>query len=78
MSNGIDRPELKIGSKNDIVFDNEIGKQLLTCVVYDYDGNDIIISQTSTRLNHRFLNRRVLVTFLANSEKRILRFGFAN
>lgn len=73
-------PELKIGSRIDIVFENEIEKanaHYLKAVVYDYESKDIIISQTSPRLNRHFLDRRILVTFLANFQKRVLRFGFA-
>ncbi len=72
--------QLKIGSRIDIVFENEIEKNnvhYMKAVVYDYESKDIIISQTSPPLNRRFINRRVLITFLANSKRRILRFGFA-
>jgi hypothetical protein len=72
-------PELKIGTTIDIIFENEINKsnaQYMKAVVYDYEENNIIISQTSPALNSHFLNRRILVTFLANAEKRVLRYGF--
>lgn len=72
-------PELKIGTRVDIVFENEINKShahYMKALVYDYEGNNITISQTSPVLNRRFLNRWVLVTFLGNTEKRVLRFGF--
>lgn len=73
-------PELKIGTRIDIVFENEINKSnahYMKALVYDYKGDSIIISQTSPALNSHFLNRRVVVSFLVNTEKRILRFGFA-
>lgn len=74
-------PELRIGSRIDIVFANEIEKanaHYMKAVVYDYESKDIIIiSQTSPRLNRYFLDRKIIVTFLANYKKRILRFGFA-
>ncbi|MEN6624305.1 MAG: PilZ domain-containing protein [Smithella sp.] len=77
----LDMHQLKIGSRIDIVFANEIEKanaHYMKAVVYDYESKDkIIISQTSPRLNRHFLNRKIIVTFLANYEKRILRFGFA-
>jgi len=72
-------PELKIGTTIDIVFENEINKSnahYMKALVYDYEDNNIIISQTSPELNRHFLNRRILVTFLANIQKRVLRFGF--
>lgn len=71
--------ELKIGTKVDIVFENELNKSnahYMKALVYDCTGDSIIISQTSPALNSRFLNRRVIVSFLVNREKRILRFGF--
>lgn len=73
-------PELKIGTTIDIVFENEIDKTKahhMKALVYDYENSNIVISQTSPPLNHDFLKRRILVTFLANAEKRVLRFGFA-
>jgi hypothetical protein len=72
-------PELKIGTRIDIVFENEINKSnahYMKALVYDYEGSDITISQTSPVLNRRFLNRWILVTFLASAENRVLRFGF--
>ena len=45
-------------------------------LVYDYEKNNLIISQTSPALSRRFLNRRILVTFLGKAERRVLRFGF--
>jgi hypothetical protein len=72
-------PELKIGTRIDIVFENEINKtnaHYMKALVYDYENDNIIISQTSPALNSHFLNRRIMVTFLANAEKRVLRFGF--
>lgn len=73
-------PQLNIGSRIDIVFANEIEKanaHFMKAVVYDYESKGIIIiSQTSPALNRHFLDRKVIVTFLANFEKRILRFGF--
>lgn len=71
-------PELKIGARIDIVFENEINKSnahYMKASVYDYTDKNIIISQTSPALNRHFLNRRMLVTFLAHTEKRVVRFG---
>lgn len=73
-------PELKIGTTIDIVFENEINKSnahYMKALVYDLESNNIIISQTSPPLSRHFLKRRILVTFLANVEKRVLRFGFS-
>lgn len=72
-------PKLKAGSSLDIVFENEIMKSnahYLKAVVYDYEKDSITISQTSPALNKTFLDRRILVTFLVNIERRVLRFGF--
>lgn len=76
----MEKPELKAGMPLDIIFENEINQpnaHYLKAVVYDCDNHLITISQTSPALNRRFLNRKVLVTFLMRIEKRILRFGFA-
>jgi hypothetical protein len=72
-------PELKIGSKVDIIFDDEIMKsrsQYMQASVYDREGSKITLSQTSPRLGSNFLGRRLKVTFLVKKEKRVLRFGF--
>jgi hypothetical protein len=72
-------PELKIGTSVNIVFENEIDKSnahYMKALVYDYEGDKITISQTSPALNRNFLNRRIMVSFLANVERRVLRFGF--
>jgi hypothetical protein len=79
MDKKMETPQLKAGSKLDIVFENEIMKSdahYLKAVVYDYKDDLITISQTSPALNSNFLNRRILVTFLAKIERRVLRFGF--
>lgn len=73
-------PELKIGTHIDIVFENEINTSnahYMKALVYDYKNGHIIISQTSPALTRHFLNRRILVTFLGNVEKRVLRFGLS-
>jgi len=75
----MNKPELKAGMPLDIVFENEINQSnahYMKAVVYDFNNNFITISQTSPALNKRFLNRRVLTTFLVNIEHRVLRFGF--
>ena len=72
-------PQLKAGNSVDIIFENEIAKSnahYLKAVVYDYENDLITISQTSPALNRNFLDRRILVTFLVNIERRLLRFGF--
>jgi hypothetical protein len=72
-------PALKIGTRVDIVFESEINKSnahYMKALVYDYEKNKIIISQTSPALSRQFLDRRIMVTFLANEEKRVLRYGF--
>jgi len=72
-------PKLKAGTSIDIVFENEIMKSnahYLKAVVYDYEKDSITISQTSPALNRTFIDRRILVTFLVNIERRVLRFGF--
>ena len=71
--------ELKIGTRVDIVFENEMNKRnahYLKALVYDYDNDNIVISQTSPPLNRYFLNRRIRVTFLVKVEKSFVRFGF--
>jgi len=71
--------QLKAGISLDIVFENEIMKSnahYLKAVVYDYEDNLVTISQTTPALNRNFLDRRIMVTFLANIEGRVLRFGF--
>ena len=73
-------PKLKAGTSVDIVFENEIMKSnahYLKAVVYDYEKDLITISQTSPALNKTFLDRRILVTFLVNIDRRALRFGFS-
>lgn len=73
------KPELKIGSKVDLIFENEIMKSnahYMKASVYDYEDNKFTISQTSPALNRNFLSRRIMVTFLVKIEGRLLRFGF--
>lgn len=75
----MNKPELKAGMPLDIIFEKEVNQQnahYMKAVVYDYDNDFITISQTSPALNKRFLNRRILTTFLMKIENRILRFGF--
>ncbi len=72
-------PQLKVGANVNIVFENEINKSnahFMKALVYDIDDRKIIISQTSPALNRNFLNRRIMVSFLARMERRNLRFGF--
>ncbi len=71
--------ELKIGTRVDIIFENEMNKRnahYLKALVYDYENDNIIISQTSPALNRYFLNRLIRVTFLVKVEKSFVRFGF--
>lgn len=73
-------PKLKVGTKVDIVFENEMMKNnahFMKALVYDIENSKIIISQTSPALNRHFLNRRIMVSFLARIESRNLRFGFS-
>lgn len=63
----------------DIVFVNELNQpnaHYMKAVVYDYDQNVITMSQTTPALTTRFLNRRILITFLVHIQNRVLRFGF--
>jgi hypothetical protein len=72
-------PKLKVGTRLDIIFENEINKDnahYMKALAYDIEDSKVIISQTSPALSRHFLDRRIMVTFLANVEKRILRFGF--
>jgi len=72
-------PDLKVGSRVDIVFENEIMKHnahFMKALVYDIEQNKIIVSQTSPALNRHFLDRPVMVSFLAKIDSRYLRFGF--
>lgn len=73
------KPELKPGTPLDIVFENEINRpsaHYMKAVVYDSDKHFLITSQTSPALGARFLNRRILTTYLVATENRVLRFGF--
>jgi hypothetical protein len=73
------KPELKAGMPLDIVFEGELNEpnaHYMKAVIYDYDRKFLTISQTSPPLNTRFLNRRLLMTFLVRQDKRTLRFGF--
>lgn len=73
------KPELKPGMPLDIVFVNELNQpnaHYMKAVVYDCDQNIITLSQTTPSLTTRFLNRRILITFLMNIQNRVLRFGF--
>ncbi|NTW06300.1 MAG: hypothetical protein HGA29_00450, partial [Syntrophaceae bacterium] len=72
-------PDLKVGTRVTIVFENEINRSnthYIKALVYDYENDNIVISQTTPALNRHFLNRRIMVTFLAKIEKRFVRFGF--
>lgn len=73
------KPELKPGTPLDIVFENEINRpnaHYMKAVVYDNDKSFLTISQTSPALGKRFLNRRIITTYLVKNENRVLRFGF--
>jgi hypothetical protein len=75
----IDVPSLKVGTRVDIVFENEIAKSnahYMKALVYDFEKNKIILSQTSPALNRHFIKRRIMITFLVTIERRVLRFGF--
>lgn len=72
-------PDFKVGTRVDIIFENERMKHkahFMKALVYDIEENKIIISQTSPALNRYFLDRPVMVSFLARIENRNLRFGF--
>lgn len=72
-------PDLKVGSRVDIIFENEVMKNkahFMKALVYDIEDSKIIISQTSPALNRHFLDRRIMVSFLARIGSRNLRFGF--
>lgn len=71
--------ELRIGANIDIVFETDLTKNnahFMKALVYDYEGNIIITSQTSPALSSYFLNRRIALTFLVNRDNRVLRYGF--
>ena len=73
------KPELKPGMPLDIVFENELNKKgahHMKAVIYDCHQNVVTMSQTHPVLTPDFLNRRIFITFLVNSENRVLRFGF--
>lgn len=72
-------PSLKAGSRVDVVFESEILKSnahYMKAVVYDYDNIKLTISQTTPALTRHFLDRKIIVTFLFNDDRRLLRFGF--
>lgn len=76
----MNKPEIKAGMSLDIVFENELNQtyaHYMKAVVYDLDQNFLIISQTSPALNVKFLNRRMVVTFLIQTDARVIRFGFS-
>lgn len=71
---------LKVGTGVNIVFENEINKKNahnMRAMVYDYNNSKVVVSQSSPPLTRNFLNRRVVVTFLADFNKHPSRFGFA-
>jgi len=71
--------QIKPGMPLEIVFEKEFNQpnaHYMKAVVYDCDKNNITISQTSPALGKNFLKRRVMATFLAQKEQRVLRFGF--
>jgi len=75
----MNKPEIRAGMPLDIVFENELNQSYahyMKAVVYDLDQNFMIISQTSPALNAKFLNRRMVVTFLIQIDARVIRFGF--
>lgn len=72
-------PKLKVGTRLDILLENEVTQgnaHFMKALVYDLQEDKIITSQTSPALNRDFLNRRLVVSFLAQTEGRNLRFGF--
>lgn len=72
-------PDLKVGTRVDIIFENEITKSrvhFMKALVYDVEENKIIVSQTSPALGRHFLERPIMVSFLAKIGGRYLRFGF--
>jgi hypothetical protein len=72
-------PLLKAGTSLDIVFESEIMKSdahYMKATVYDYDNDKLTISQTTPALTRYFLDRKVIVTFLFNNGRKLLRFGF--
>lgn len=74
-----DKAELKVGTNVDIVFENELMKSdahYRKALVYDCAGSSITMSQTSPALDRNFLERRIIVTFLVKTERRIVRYGF--
>ncbi|MEN6624304.1 MAG: hypothetical protein ABFD50_22505, partial [Smithella sp.] len=75
----MEKPDLKIGTRIDILFENELstGKaQFMKALVYDIEETKIIISQTSPSINHDFFNNRILISFLTEVDGHNLRFGF--
>lgn len=74
-------PELKVGTRVDIILENEIMKSkahFMKALVYDIEENKIIVSQTSPALGRHFLDRPVMVSFLSEIDGRRLRFGFSS
>lgn len=72
------KTDLKAGMPLDVIFENELNTpsaHYMKAAVYDIDDQFVVISQTSPALTGRFLNRRLLITFLVRSDNRILRFG---
>lgn len=72
-------PDLKVGTRIDIIFENEVMKSnahFMKALVYDIEEDKIIVSQTSPALGRHFLDRPIMVSFLAEIDGRRLRFGF--
>jgi hypothetical protein len=72
-------PDLRVGIRVDIVFENELTKSnahVMKALVYDIEESRIIVSQTSPALNRHFLDRRIMVSFIERIGSRNLRFGF--
>lgn len=77
----MEKPDLKVGSRVDIIFENEImtnKAHFMKALVYDIEETKIIISQTIPSLDRRYLNRRISVSFLDEADGRNLRFGFSS
>lgn len=75
------KPDLKIGTRINIIFANEImtsKAHFMKALVYDIEETGIITSQTTPALDKHFLNRGILVSFLAEKDGRNLRFGFSS
>jgi hypothetical protein len=71
-------PDIRPGMSVDIVLDMDDLKETIDVrrsLVYEVDGNTLIMSQTTPALSRRHLGKKLIVTFLSNGENGPVRSG---